>query len=92
MGKESPFSWFCPRERKGREEESPSFSLRSMEFRRLEFVRPRMKVHRIDEGYAWVPKTWDFTEDPNEDFDKSKVFGFRKCPRGFLGFLLLSKR
>ena len=34
-----------------------------------------MKVHRIDEGYAWVPKTWDFVEDTNEGLGKSKVSG-----------------
>ena len=48
-------------------------SLRSTEFHRWEFIKPRMKVHRIDEGYAWVPKTQDFAEDPNEEFGKSKV-------------------
>ena len=32
-----------------------------------------MKVQRIDEGYAWVPKTQDFVEDPNEEFGKSRV-------------------
>ena len=37
-----------------------------------------MKVHSIDEGYAWVPKTWDFAEDPNEEFGKSKVSSLRR--------------
>ena len=46
-----------------------------MEFRRSEFIGPRTKVHRIVEGYAWVPKTWDFAEDPNEEFGKLKVSG-----------------
>ena len=73
-----------------------------MEFRRLKFVEPRTKVHHIDEGYAWVPKTWDFTEDPNKEFGKSKVsglgsvheasYGFLYAPRGrelfLLGFIL----
>ena len=53
-----------------------SFLPRSMEFCWSKFVRPRTKVHRIDEGYAWVPKTWDFVEGPNEEFGKSKVSGF----------------
>ena len=44
-----------------------------MKFRWLEFVGLRMKVHRIDESYAWVPKTRVFFEDPNEEFGKSKV-------------------
>ena len=34
-----------------------------------------MKVHRINEGYAWVPKTRDFVEDPSKEFGKSKVSG-----------------
>ena len=34
-----------------------------------------MKVHLLDEGYAWVPKTRDFTEDSSKEFGKSKVFG-----------------
>ena len=37
------------------------------------FVGPRMKVHLLDEGYAWVPKTRDFAEDSSEEFGKSKV-------------------
>ena len=35
---------------------NPSLSLRSTEFRWLEFVGPRTKVHLLDEGYVWVPK------------------------------------
>ena len=54
-------------------EKAPNFSLRPTEFRRSKFIEPRTKVHLIDEDYAWVPKTWDFTEDPNEEFKKSKV-------------------
>ena len=53
------------------------FLPRSTEFHRLKFVEPRTKVHRIDKGYAWVPKTRDFTEDPNEEFRKSKISGLR---------------
>ena len=26
-----------------------------------------MKVHLLDEDYAWVPKRRDFTEDPEEE-------------------------
>ena len=54
-----------------------SFLSRSTEFCRLKFVGPRMKVHCIDEGYAWEQKMWDFIEDPNEEFRKSKVSGLR---------------
>ena len=32
-----------------------------------------MKVHLLDEGYVWVPKTRDFVEDSSEEFGKSKV-------------------
>ena len=46
-----------------------------MEFRRSEFVGPRTKVHLLDEGYSWVPKTRDFAEDSSEEFGKSKVSG-----------------
>ena len=58
------------RERKGR---NPNLSLRSMEFLESEFVRPRTKVHLLDEGYVWVPKTQDFAEDSSKEFGKSKV-------------------
>ena len=62
------------REREG-EKKNPNFSLQSMEFRRSEFVGPRTKVHPLDEGYAWVPKSRDFTEDSNKELGKSKVSG-----------------
>ena len=32
-----------------------------------------MKVHLLDEGYAWVPKPQDFSKDSSEEFGKSKV-------------------
>ena len=48
----------------------------SSEFRRSEFVGPRTKVHRLDEGYACVPKRRDFTEDLNKEiWGKSKFTG-----------------
>ena len=49
------------REGEKREMKNQNFSLRSTEFRRSEFIRPRTKVHLLDEGYVWVPKTWDFS-------------------------------
>ena len=57
-----------------------NFSLRSIEFRRSEFrrwefVKPRTKVHLLDEGYMWVPKTQDFADDSREEFGKSMVSG-----------------
>ena len=37
-----------------------------------------MKVHLLDEGYAWVPKRKDFDKDPKETIGgKSKFSGFR---------------
>ena len=35
-----------------------------------------MKVHLLNEGYAWVPKRKDFDEDPKEEIQgKSKFSG-----------------
>ena len=50
-----------------------NFSLRSTEFRPSEFVKT--KVHLLDKGYVWVPKTLDFNWDSSEKFGKSKVSG-----------------
>ena len=58
-----------------KKKKNQNFYLRSTEFRWSEFVGPRMKVHLLDEGYAWVPKTRDFVEDSSEEFGKSKVSG-----------------
>ena len=58
---------------KGEEESFQNFSLQFMEFRRSEFIGQKTKVHLLDEGYAWVPKTRDFVEDSNKEFEKSKV-------------------
>ena len=62
------------RERKRGEIKQQAFSLRSMEFRRLEFVEPRTKVHRCGEGYAWVPKRKDFTKDSKEEIWRKSKF------------------
>ena len=61
--------------KKKEKEKNSNFSLRSMEFCRSEFIGPRTKVHLLDEGYVWVPKTRDFPEDSSEEFGKSKVSG-----------------
>ena len=67
---------FGRREQKGEKERVQNFFLRSSEFRRSEFVGPRNKVHRLDEGYTCVPKMRDFTEDSNEEiWGKSKFSG-----------------
>ena len=52
-----------------------------MEFGPSEFVGPRTKVHLLDEGYTWVPKTRDFAEDSREEFRKSKVTGLGSVHR-----------
>ena len=57
------------RVREERNKRVKSFSLRSTRFRRSEFVRSRIKVHRIDESYVWVLKTQDFAE-----MTKPKIF------------------
>ena len=54
-----------------------------MEFRRSEFVGVKNDVHCIDEGYTWVPKTWDFAKDSNEEFKKSKVSSLGSVLRTF---------
>ena len=47
-----------------------------MEFRRLDYVGPRLKVHRLDEGYVWLPKGKDFDKDTKENIRwKSKFSG-----------------
>ena len=73
-GKKDPiFSWFCLRVREEGKKRVKSFLPRSTEFRWSKFVGPKMKVHCIDEGYAYVPKMRDFVEDSREEFGKSKV-------------------
>ena len=63
------------RVREKRKRRAKGFFLRSTEFHWLEFFGLRTKVHLIGEGYVWVLKTWDFAEDPSEEFGKSKVSG-----------------
>ena len=44
--------------------------------RQLEFVDPITKVHRLDEGYTFVPKMRDFAKNPKEEiWGKSKFLG-----------------
>ena len=65
------------RRERERKERNSKFSLQSTEFRRSKFVGSRTKVHLLDEGYSWVPKTRDFTKDSSKEFRKSKVSGLR---------------
>ena len=69
--------------KKGRGEGFQNFSLRSTEFLRSKFVEPRMKVHVLNKGYSWVPKTRDFSEDSSNEFRKSKVSGLRSVHETF---------
>ena len=61
------------------EREQQAFSLRSTEFRRLDFVEPRLKVHRLDEGYGWVQKMRGSTEDPKKEFSVNRRFLVREA-------------
>ena len=74
------------RVREERKRRAKIFLPGSTEFHRSKFVGLRTKVHRIDEGYAWVPKMRDFAEDPNEEFRKSKVSGLGSVHKASKGF------
>ena len=64
-GKRTYFSTSMVGERKeGRKKMILGFLLKSSRIRMSEFVEPRIKVHLLVEGYAYVPKSWDFTENP----------------------------
>ena len=77
----TPYSDFLVlREEEGREREHPSSFLRSSEFRRLEFYEQRVKVHLLDEDYAYISKMGDFKEDPNEEIREIKDFGLGMLP------------
>ena len=56
------------RERKrGGKKSFQAFFQISTEFRQSEFIETRTKVHRLDDGYAHMPKMRDFTEDSKEE-------------------------
>ena len=38
-----------------------------------------MKVHLLDEGYAYIPKRRDFTEDPKEEISGNQGFQAREA-------------
>ena len=46
------------------------FFIRFTKIGPLEFIGRRMKVYLLDEGYAWVPKTRDFTKNSGADEEK----------------------
>ena len=56
----------------------PSFSLQSSEFCWSEFVKPRVKVHLLDKGHAYIPKKRDFTKDPKDEVSGNQAFQARE--------------
>ena len=58
-------------------ERDANLSLQSTEIGWSEFIGQRTKIHLLDEGYEWVPKTRDFTEESSKEFGKSKVSSLR---------------
>ena len=56
LGQKEPiFPSLTERVKEERKRRAKSILLRSIKFCWSVFVRPRTKVHCIDEGYAWVP-------------------------------------
>ena len=57
------------------------FFLSFTEFRPLEFVEQIMKVYLRDEGYAWVPKIRDFTENSGKSSENPNFCFFSDLQR-----------
>ena len=64
----------------GREEERTKLLSRSMKFHWSKFIKIRVKVHILDDGYVWVQKTWDFAEDLKEEVSGNQIFQARRLP------------
>ena len=87
LGENIPFFlFFVPgsnygreREKERKEKRAKSFSLRSMELLRSDFVEPRTKVHHIDKGYEYIPKMRDFGKDPKEEILGNQRFRAREA-------------
>ena len=76
FGKTPHSNFLVLREGERREREHLSFYLRSSEFHRSEFVESRVKVHLLDEGYAFIPKKEGFHQrSKGGDFMKSRISG-----------------
>ena len=59
-----------------RMEEVQGLFLKFTEIHRSEFVGPRIKACLHDEGFTYILKRRDFTEDPKRTFgEKSRVAG-----------------
>ena len=83
FGKTPHSDFLVLQEGERREREHPSFSLRSLEFRRWEFIKLRVKVHLLYEGYAYIPKMRDFTRDPKEEISRNQGFWAREASYPF---------
>ena len=66
--------FWLPRERRREREREPSFFPRSSKLRQSNLVKPRTKVHCIDEGYKYIPEMRDFAEDPKEEISGNQRF------------------
>ena len=68
-------------EQEEEKERVQDFFLRSSEFCQSEFVWPRTKVHRLDEGYMCVPKKRRgiSLKIQMRRFGEIKVFELRRC-------------
>ena len=77
------YCYVCVRVKEERKRRAKGFFPRSTEIRRSKFIESKTKVHRIDEGYMWVPKMRDFSKDPNEEFSKSNVSSLRNVHEAF---------
>ena len=49
-----------------------------MELRWSDVIGLRTIVHRIDKGYAWVPRSRDFAEDPKKEIREIEVVELRR--------------
>ena len=61
-------------EKEGEKENTQVFFLQSSKFRVSKFVELRTKVHHLNGGYAYGPKTKSFTEDQKEEIWTSQMF------------------
>ena len=77
LGRNGHF-WLLLRERE-KGEKIQTFSRRSKGFRQSEFFEPKVKVHPLDKGHAYIPKRRDFTEDPKEDISGNQGFWAREA-------------
>ena len=79
FGKTHYYDFLVLQEGGRRERENISFSIRSSEFLWSEFVEQKVKVHLLDEGYAYIPKRRDFTEDPKGVVSGNQGFRAREA-------------